>query len=162
MIYFITICGFLGAWLLFAGPVYQAALELQEQEVDREQLDAAAKGVAPPPGFSRWWWLLPPVAYLKQKRRADAHRQAIMRSLSPDAMKQTIAFFDKATGWMIVSAGALLLAVKETWELVELFEWPAFVFWILVVVIVALCIGYAVTRTRRSNRALQPAEGGEG
>ena len=28
--------GFLGAWLLVAGPLYQGAIELREEEVDRE------------------------------------------------------------------------------------------------------------------------------
>jgi hypothetical protein len=27
--------GFLGAWLLVAGPLYQGALELREEDVDR-------------------------------------------------------------------------------------------------------------------------------
>ena len=83
------------------------------------------------------------------------HRQAIMRALHPDVMKQTIAFFDKATGWMIVGAGAVLIAVKETWELVELFHWPTFLFWLLIVVIAGGCIANAVVRTRRKEAALQ-------
>jgi hypothetical protein len=35
--------GFLGAWLLVAGPLYQGALELREEEVDREGIAALAQ-----------------------------------------------------------------------------------------------------------------------
>jgi hypothetical protein len=33
-------CGFLGAWLLFAGPIFQAALELQEESREADRIEA--------------------------------------------------------------------------------------------------------------------------
>ncbi len=33
--------GFLGAWLLVAGPLYQGAFELREEEVDRKGVEAS-------------------------------------------------------------------------------------------------------------------------
>lgn len=41
---------------------------------------------------------------------------------------QRSGLIQKATGWFIVAAGALLLATKETWELAEASEWPAWAF----------------------------------
>ena len=43
--------GFLGAWLLFAGPVYQAALELREQDAAHD-VHATFAGFAQPPPVS--------------------------------------------------------------------------------------------------------------
>jgi hypothetical protein len=42
--------GFLGAWLLVAGPLYQGALELLEEDVDREGMQAS---IADLPRLSR-------------------------------------------------------------------------------------------------------------
>lgn len=39
--------GFLGAWLLVAGPLYQGALELAEEELDREAVQASAASSSP-------------------------------------------------------------------------------------------------------------------
>ena len=61
---------------------------------------------------------------------------------------------NKATGWFIVAAGALLLATKETWELVEQFEWPVWLFWVLVVVVFILCVANAAARMNNSNKIL--------
>jgi hypothetical protein len=47
-------CGFFGAWLLVAGPVYQAALELQEQDIERERLQEATAQVPAPDPVSAW------------------------------------------------------------------------------------------------------------
>ncbi len=35
--------GFLGAWLLFAGPIYQAARELTDQQLDRDEIEKLRK-----------------------------------------------------------------------------------------------------------------------
>ena len=54
--------GFIGAWLLFVGPVYQSALELREEEDARVSMQKALESAPPPERVSPWWWLLPPVA----------------------------------------------------------------------------------------------------
>src|SRR5262245_46427725 len=69
--------GFLGAWLLVAGPLYQGALELREEDVDREGLEASKARVPRPESPSPWWWLLPPVFYLIRRNRSRAYRQAV-------------------------------------------------------------------------------------
>ena len=47
-------CGFAGAWLLFGGPVYQAALELQEQDIERDRLAELGDQAQGPPPLPRW------------------------------------------------------------------------------------------------------------
>ena len=40
--------GFIGAWLLFVGPVYQSALELREEEEARVSMQKALESAPPP------------------------------------------------------------------------------------------------------------------
>jgi hypothetical protein len=104
-------CGFLGAWLLFAGPIYQASLELRELEVQREDIEAATEGISQPPPVSAWWWLVPPVKYVFERRRNRAFRRDVMQALPPRELEGLITYLNKATGWLMVGAGGLLIAV---------------------------------------------------
>jgi hypothetical protein len=158
MEYVIVICGFVGGWLLVAGPVWQAAIELREEEFDQEAIEAAKSSLAPSPKVSAWWWLLPPVAYFLQARRQRVARQAFQDSLLPEQLKQTISFLNKANGWVVVALGGFLLAVKETWELVSDLHWPQWVFWVLIVVMPILAIGNAVRRIINTHNALNPEQ----
>jgi hypothetical protein len=147
--------GFLGAWLLVAGPLLQAALELREEDIQSEQIEAASARLrAGHPEVSAWWWLLPPVHYWLQRRRSKRLREAVMRELSPDQLGGLVSFLNKATGWLFVAGGAALIAVKETWELTELQEWPHVVFWVLVVVMVAACTANTAVRMQLSRRVI--------
>ena len=156
MEYVIAICGFIGGWLLVAGPVWQAAIELREEEVDRDAIEAVKSSAPPPPKVSAWWWLLPPVAYFLQSRRQRAARQAVQDALPPEQLKQTISFLNKANGWVVVALGGFLLAVKETWELVDLLHLAQWVFWVLVVIMPILAIGNAVRKVINTHNALNP------
>ena len=64
---FIHWAGFLGAWLLVAGPLLQGALELRDEEMDREGFERVKTDMVYPEPISRWWWLLPPVAIYKNQ-----------------------------------------------------------------------------------------------
>ena len=55
----------------------------------------------------------------------------------------------KARGWLLVGAGGLLIATKETWELVEGNEWPTWLFWVLIVGMALLCVAYTVLQALR-------------
>jgi len=150
----IAIFGFVGAWLLVAGPLIQAYLELREEEIDRESWEKANKSIPKPEGFSAWWWLLPPVAWLKQTARNRRHQRQVMKVLDPRVTEQAVSFFNKANGWFIVAGGAAFLGLKETWDLVEAWEWPVWVFWVLVVVSPTLCVVNLVMRAIQSERML--------
>src|ERR1700759_4439318 len=108
-------CGFLGAWLLVAGPLNQATRELEEEEIERDDLVEASKGIEAPAPISKWWMLVPPVYFFLRRRRDDEHRRAIIAA-RPDAKVAALASYkDKATAWLLVAGGAFLIAVKETW-----------------------------------------------
>lgn len=155
---FITLCGAVGAWLLVAGPVYQAAIELHEQEVDRDAIDATVASITKPPRISWAWWLLPPVAYVKQQRRERAYRRSVMSALGQEQIEQTVRFLNKATGWMIVAAGAFLIAMKETWELIELLEWPWWVWLVIVIVLAIASVANAAANVWRTEQMLKRDE----
>ena len=64
---------FAGAWLLVGGPLYQAAIELSELEVDREGMEKLASQIPRTRMPSAWWWLLPPVMYFLAAQQRFAH-----------------------------------------------------------------------------------------
>ena len=158
---FILICGFVGGWLLVAGPIYQAALELRNEELDRDGFGSTLSTVPEPPKVSSWWWLIPPVAYLKQRRRNGARRDAMMAALKPHQREQLVNFMNKATGWMIVGVGAFFIAIKETWELIEHLHWHPALFWILIVVMPLLAFGNVAVQSSRTRGVLaeEPRQG---
>jgi len=132
--------GFLGAWLLVAGPLYQGALELREEDVDREGLEASKARVEPPEMPSPWWWLLPPVFYLIRRHRSRAYRQAVFASLTQAQQDQFTSFVSKALGWFTVALGAALLAAEQTWRITERYDWPEWLFGLVVAVMLGACV----------------------
>jgi hypothetical protein len=151
---FILWCGFVGAWALFAGPVHQAALELGEEEFDRDQFRSISASYTPPPRVSPWWWLVPPIGYVLQHRRSDRVRREMMALLTPEQIAGYLSYTNKATGWVFVAVGGLLLATKETWELAEHYEWPVYVFWLGAVAMALVCALYTAASLGRSKQLL--------
>jgi hypothetical protein len=71
--------GFVGAWPLVAGPLYQGSIELVELDFDREgigEIKASATRMTQDRP-SAWWWLLPPVMYVLQRRWTKAFQQVL-------------------------------------------------------------------------------------
>ena len=149
--------GFLGAWLLVAGPLYQGAIELQEQDIDRDGMAASTAGVPRPDPPSAWWWLFPPVMYVLRHRRGDAYRQAALAQLTPLQREQFTTFVNKATGWFTVAIGATLLAAEQTWQLVERYRWPVWLFWLLVVAMIGVSLLNTSLRMSHDQRAEKQA-----
>jgi hypothetical protein len=131
---------FAGAWLLVGGPLYQAAIELSELEVDREGMQALVSQLPRPKMPSPWWWLLPPVMYFLARRANQANQREIFAAMTDMQREQFTSFRNKAAGWLTVALGGTLLATGETWEITEHYEWPTWVFWLLVVVMLAFAI----------------------
>jgi len=153
--------GFAGAWLLVAGPLYQDALELHEQDVDRDAIEATAARIPRPDPPSPWWWLLPPVLYLIRRRRNRAFRRAALAELTQAQREQFASFVNKANGWFTVATGATLLAAEQTWQAVERARWPGWLFWPLVVVMLGLSVlntAARMTQDETGQRAVK-AEG---
>jgi hypothetical protein len=144
--------GFLGAWLLVAGPVYQASLELREEEFERERLEEIATSLPAPPPVSPWWWLLPPIHLLLSRRRNERHQDAMIAQLADDDYRALLSFMNKATGWLLVAGGGLLIATKESYELIEGNEWPEWLLAVAVPLMLAASVGYTVARSIREQR----------
>jgi hypothetical protein len=150
--------GFLGAWLLVAGPLYQGALELREEQVDREAIEVSKAKVPRPEWPSPWWWLVPPVMYELWRRRSNAYRDAVLAELSPAQREQFTSFINKANGWFTVAVGASLLAAEQSWNLITKYHWPGWLFWVLI----AAMLGIAVLNTAlRMSRDAQPRGAGQ-
>jgi hypothetical protein len=132
--------GFLGAWLLVAGPLYQGSVELREEDVDREGIETSTARMPRPDWPSPWWWLLPPAMYLIRRRHRKAFRQAVLAQLTQAQRDQFTSFINKATGWFTVAVGAGLLATEQTWQITEHHHWPGWSFWLLLVAMLAVSV----------------------
>ena len=150
---------FAGTWLLVAGPLYQGSVELNELDIDREGIEgvrASALGTAPDRP-SPWWWLLPPVMYVLHRRWAAAFRQATLAQLTETQREQLTSFRSKASGWYTVAVGGLLLAAGETWQVTEHYRWPVWLFWLLLVVMLALALLNTAVRMISAEHTRHPA-----
>jgi hypothetical protein len=132
---------FAGAWLLVAGPLYQGSAELSALDFDREGIQNTAAAIQPTHDRpSAWWWLLPPVMYILYRRWYKALRQSMLAQVTKTQREQMASYQTKTTGWFTVAAGATLLAAGQTWQIVRHYGWPAWLFWLLVVVMVTAAI----------------------
>lgn len=151
---------FAGAWLLVAGPLYQGSVELSELDFDREGLEGVKASSAellrerPSP----WWWLLPPVMYLLHRRWTRKFRQATLARLTEKQRQQYASFRNKATGWFTVAAGATLLAAGETWQIIEHYDWPGWLFWLLTVVMLVVALLNTAIRMTGDARPGRPLD----
>jgi hypothetical protein len=50
------------------------------------------------------------------------------------------SFQSKSAGWFTAAAGATLLAAGQTWQIVRHYGWPDWVFWLVVVVMLAAAV----------------------
>jgi hypothetical protein len=149
--------GFFGAWLLVAGPLYQGALELLEEDIDREGIDASIARVPRPDPPSPWWWLLPPALYLIRRHRSKAFRKAALAQLTQAQRDQATSFFNKATGWFTVALGAALLAAEQTWQVIDRQHWPTWLFWILIIVMLGVSVLNTALQMMRGRAARSAA-----
>jgi len=151
---FITICGFAGSWLLVAGPIYQAALELKDESFEREHLHELHATLPPPDHSSTWWWLLPPVKLALERSYSKRYRRQFFGALSNEDAEAMLAFMNKATGWLFVAGGGLLLALNETYDIVEHFQWASWLFWVIAVGVALLCFANTASRMSRSEQII--------
>jgi hypothetical protein len=78
--------------------------------------------------------------YLLQRRWYKVVQQAMLAQLSQAQREQMASFQSKSTGWFTVAAGATLLAVGETWPIVQHYRWPGWLFWSLIVVMLTAAV----------------------
>jgi hypothetical protein len=70
-------------------------------------------------------------------------------------LEQITSFRNKATGWYTVALGGFLLAAGESWEVTEHYDWPVWVFWVLLVVMLVACLLNTAVRMIRDHHARQ-------
>jgi hypothetical protein len=154
--------GFLGAWMLVAGPLYQGAIELREEDVDRDEIQATKTNVARPEPPSPWWWLFPPAMYLIRRRQGKQFRDQMLAQLSPLQREQFTRFMNKAVGWFTVAGGATLLAADQTWRVSQHYGWPTWLFWLFAAAMLGASVLNTAVRMIREEHAnesaYQPAE----
>ncbi len=146
-------CGFAGAWLLVIGPLGQAVRELEDEDFERESVIRAAHQVEKPPSASRWWLLVPPVYYVLRRRRDAEYRNRVASMMTPEELQAFDHLRDVASAWFFVSTGASLIAVQETWELREQYDWATWTFWAIVGLMLLVCAWRVVSRVHKRRDA---------
>jgi hypothetical protein len=79
-----------------------------------------------------------------------------MDVVPPNEVQPLVHFSETATGWLFVASGAFLIAVNETWELREAYEWSTAVSVVLVIAMLLACAANTVVRVRRKDAILAP------
>ena len=150
---FLMGCRFVGAWLLVAGPMYQAGLELEAEDIEFVRIHRIMKELAPPP-ISPLWWLLPPVKLVLSRIAFYRYRNRLVERLSAADLAAMWRFSNKATGWLLVAGGGLLMAISQTRELVERFGWSALAYAGTCLSLSALCLANTLFRLAQTRRFL--------
>jgi hypothetical protein len=151
---------FAGAWLLVVGPLYQGAIELGELDLDREAiLGKTERAKAEYDRPSSWWWLLPPVMYVLHRRWYKALKSHVVAHLDETQRGQMVRFQSKAAGWFTVAGGAGLLAAGQTGAVVRHYHWPQGVFWLLLVVMLAIAVLTPTVLTRGDDHRVRNGRG---
>lgn len=151
----LTYLVFFGGWLLFAGPVYQAAHELREQDLERDRIHAISERVAMDRHVSPWWWLLPPVKLVLEARQSRQWRYEYFKALSAADRDALVSFTSKARGWMIVALGALFISIDGSFGLGEVLEWSTWFTVGVIVICIYFSLAYTVFQLRRDDHILE-------
>jgi hypothetical protein len=95
--------------------------------------------------------------YLIRRHRSNVFRQAALAQLTQTQRDQFTSFINKATGWFTVAIGAALLAAEQTWQVIDRQHWPAWLFWILIIVMLGASVLNTALRMIHDGRAAGPA-----
>ncbi|OFI47693.1 hypothetical protein BG262_08285 [Floricoccus penangensis] len=134
---FIVIISFIAKWLLFAFPLYQAYIELSEQERVVGRFTKKSKKY---PKISPWYWILPPLKLELEKKRGIAILSESL--ISNKDFEEAIVFGRKATAWFYVALAGMLEGITAIYELAHAFDYHiSFLMLILLsVLMVIICV----------------------
>lgn len=144
--------GFSGAWLLFAGPIYQGALELQDENIEFDRLRAASSKVEKPASASILWWFIPPVKLHLEYRRRREYEKRILDILTKEDLEAFISYRSKASAWMFVALGGFCIAVNETYALTQRLAWNRAALLGVVVIMLLVSITNLIYRIRKAQK----------
>lgn len=142
--------GFIGAWLLFAGPIYQAALELRDEDIEIDRLHAARSKIQAPARTPVWWWLLPPVKIYAEFKGKREYQYRYMKALTREDIESLVSFRSKASAWLFVALGGFCIACKESYELAHHQAWSTRILIVIVVAMLILSILNLVVRIKNA------------
>jgi cell division protein FtsW (lipid II flippase) len=97
--------------------------------------------------------------YLIRRHRGNAFRQAAIAQLTQAQRDQFTSFVNKATGWFTVALGAALLAVDQTWQVIDRHHWPVWLFWLLIIVMAGVSVLNTAARMSHDARTATSIEG---
>ena len=143
---------------MFAGAIYQAALELIDQDVKRDRIKSVASTIKPPAIISPLWWFLPPVKIFLEQRRSRQYQEQYIRALLPEDVEAFISFTNKSTAWLTVATGGLLIAMERTYALCETWGVSLFVFWVVFIGAGFMSALYTVIRISRGRNIIEAAK----
>jgi len=153
---FFAWASFIGSWLLVAGSMYQAVLELKDEDIERDRFSDVQANVTPPPKVSPWWWLIPPLKIIKEQKRSREYRHAYFSAMTDEDAQAFLSFTNKATAWLFVAGGSTLLALQETYSLMKPKHVSDIILFIIVLVVLFIAsILNTVFRITRSNGILE-------
>jgi hypothetical protein len=139
---------FFGSWLLFAGAIFQSALELREQDIERDRIHEIKKEISIPRNVSSWWWLLPPVKLILERVQTHKWRKEYFKILIPEDREALVNFTQKAKGWLFVAGGGILLALETTWRFTQLLDWDWWLRLITIVALIYISLFYTITQMK--------------
>ncbi len=100
--------------------------------------------------------------YLIRHRRRAVFRRAALAQLTAVQREQLTRFTNKATGWFTVAIGAALLAAGQTWQVIDRYRWPVWLFWFLIIVMLSASVLNTALRMihddRTAGSGVQPAD----
>jgi hypothetical protein len=143
---------FIGSWLLFAGPIYQAALELQDEDIEIDRIRAVGSQIEKPVNTSVWWWFLPPVKMYLERKRKHEYQIRYLKALSAEDVESLVSYRTKATAWLFVAVGGLCIACDQTYTLAEYENWSDLVLVILIIIMLLASIFNLITRIKRARK----------
>jgi hypothetical protein len=151
----LQIIAFIGSWLLFAGPIYQAALELQDEDIELDRIRSTGDVLRKEAHISGWLWVVPPYALYKRSKNKKIFMQKYLNSLTQVDIEQLISFRSKATAWMLVAIGGFCIASNETYILMHDIHWSIFVFILIVLAMLIASIAHLIYRIKQDHKLIK-------
>lgn len=147
-----TCLEFIGAWLLFAGPIYQAALELQDEDIEIDRVKLTGAKIKKAAQVSLWWWLLPPAKIYMERKRSHKYWTRYIKTLPSNEVEALVSYRSKANAWLFITVGGFFIAISQSYSLAKEEDWNNYLLALIIIFMFFLSILNLVTRLRRARK----------
>jgi hypothetical protein len=144
-----------GCWLIFAGSIYQAALDIKEQDIEFDRIRQVGRDIHKERNVSAWWWLFPPIKISKESKNHKEYERRYLKALSSEDTESMVNLRSKTTAWLYVGVGALLVSIEATWSVTEHYKLKIWLFVITCIAVAYICIVNMITSIRRAEHNKQ-------